>query len=687
LTHPREILPQPNHLEGQSSPYLLQHLYNPVDWYPWGDDAIEKARTENKPIFLSIGYSACHWCHVMERESFENASIALLLNEDFVSIKVDREELPDVDDVYMTFVQAYTGSGGWPLTAFLTPDLKPFFGGTYFPPDDNQGRPGFAHILTRIADLWRDEQAQVIANAQHIVEQLRDNTAPIIPDDTTLDKDLVDDAARDLLNSFDRKWGGFGDAPKFPSGASIQILLRQFHRTGEQPLLDAASHTLDRMAYGGIYDQLGGGFARYSVDDQWLVPHFEKMLYDNALLVPAYLDAWQLTGNPEYARIVRETLDYVMRDMTDESGGFCAAEDADSEGVEGKFYVWDKQEIESLLDADSAGLIKAFYGTSDYGNFEGHNILHVPVPPATFAAEHNYDLDALWSQLEAPRQALLARREQRIHPGKDQKVLASWNGLMIAAFARAAQVLDDSRYRDAAVRAAGFIRDEMLDGTALLHVYCGGAQKIPGYVDDYAAVAIAMTDVYEATSDASWLHLAGELIDAMLARFHDNATNTFFLTTSAHSNLYMRPQPTYDGAVPSGNSLATMAMLRLSYYLDRADWRTLAIDALGAGSDMMKQAPRGFMNQLLTVDYHLHPPAEIAILGCGAEADAMRRVVNSTFVPNRILVAADSAIDLPLLQGKEMIDGKPTAFVCRNYACQLPVTTPDALAEQLRSLL
>ncbi|HCN07179.1 MAG TPA: thioredoxin domain-containing protein [Lentisphaeria bacterium] len=679
----------PNHLAGQSSPYLLQHLYNPVDWYPWGEEAFSRARDDDKPIFLSIGYSACHWCHVMERESFESASIAVLLNDNFVSIKVDREELPDVDDVYMTFVQAYTGSGGWPLSAFLAPNLKPFFGGTYFPPGDNYGRPGFAHILTRIAELWKTERQQVLDNAEHISSTLCEQSAVAQPDgDIALETATLTAAGQELLDSFDRKWGGFGDAPKFPSAASIQILLREYQRTHDDNLLHAATHTLDCMAYGGMYDQLGGGFARYSVDDKWLVPHFEKMLYDNALLVAAYIEAWQVTGNIEYQRIVRETLDYILRDMTDDSGGFHAAEDADSEGVEGKFYVWDKSEIETVLDSESAELFTSFYGITAGGNFEGHNILNIPVPPSTFAASRDLTTDELWNRIGDARDKLMAVREQRVRPGKDHKVLTCWNGLMISAMARAAQVLDDDVYRVAAIRAAAFIRDTMTNDTGLLHVYCNGTARIPGYVDDYAAAALAFMDVYETDGDPAWLRTAAELIDSMIKRFWSAESSAFYLAEEAHSKLFLRSQPNYDGAVPAGNSLAAMALLRSSHFCDRSDYREIAVQVLRRNYDAMKTIPRGFMNLLLALDFHLYLPAEIAIIGDLQDeaAQALLRTVHERFLPSRLLAFADSANDQPLLHGKAMIDDKATAFVCRNFVCDKPTTEVQELARQLTSL-
>ena len=568
-----------NRLAGETSPYLLQHAHNPVDWYPWGTEALERAKKENKPIFVSIGYSACHWCHVMERESFEDTETAEILNRHFIAVKIDREERPDLDEIYMTSVQMITGRGGWPLSVFLTPDLKPFYGGTYFPPQSVQGMPAFKTVLNRMAELWRDRRDGVTHNAEQMLLALRDS-ASVEPSDSGLpDRSVPLRAAAELGREFDPRWGGFGGPPKFPPSAAIALLLRQYSHTGEKSLLEMATVTLDRMAFGGMYDQLGGGFHRYSVDAHWLVPHFEKMLYDNALLSRAYLEAWQATNKELYRRVAAETLDYVLRDMTDAAGGFHSAEDADSEGEEGKFYVWTEDEIEALLGQEDGALFSRYYGVSKAGNFEGRNILHVPLDPPVPPGGENVSREQARTRLEPLRRKLLARREKRVRPGKDDKVLAAWNGMMISALARGYQVTGDDRYLKAATRAADFVLSRMVRDGVLMRTYRGlggpdgrGTAKLPGYLDDYAEVAGGLIDLYEAGFDRRWLQAADELADKMLADFWDQENGGFFYTSAAHKNLLVRTKPFYDGAVPSGNATATLVLLRLSRLLDNRDY-------------------------------------------------------------------------------------------------------------------
>ncbi len=682
-----------NRLADETSPYLQQHMHNPVDWYPWGPEALERARSDDNPIFLSIGYSACHWCHVMERESFENDEIAAFLNTHFISVKVDREELPDVDEVYMTVVQALTGSGGWPLTVFLTPELEPFFGGTYFPPDDMYGRTGFKKLLAQLSELWRDKRDDVLQSARNITTTIRSHTGEASEESGELGVKILVNAAADLEKTFDPHWGGFGGAPKFPPSSSIAVLLRRFRRSGNEHDLYMATYTLEHMAYGGMYDHLGGGFSRYSVDERWLVPHFEKMLYDNALLSTVYLEALQLTGQPLYARVVRETLDYVGRDMTDTGGGFHAAEDADSEGEEGKFYVWSKVEIEKILGPDDTELFSGCYGVSENGNFEGANILNIRYDARTNAQKHGISEEELLARTDAAREKLFAAREQRIRPGKDNKVIAAWNGLMISSFARASCVLGEERYRNAALTAGQFIRDTMMPDGGLQHVFCNGQCKLPGYLDDYSNVGAAFIDLYEATFDRAWLQLALRTTRTMIDRFWEPSNKSFYFTSAEHTTLFMRTQPTYDGAVPSGNSIAAMNLLRLSRFFDNNDYYDMAEAILRRNLKGMQQTPRGYMNMLLAADYYLHPPVEIAVVGTPDTPGtrAMIDALNSRFLPNRIVAFkavgagddTDPGPEVPLLRDKTAIDDRATAYVCRNFACENPVTTPEALLEQL----
>ena len=561
-----------NRLAKETSPYLLQHAHNPVDWYPWGEEALRRAREENKPIFLSIGYAACHWCHVMERESFEDPATAKILNKHFISIKVDRQQRPDVDEIYMTAVQMMTGRGGWPLSVFLTPDLKPFFGGTYFPPEDLHGMPGFKTVLHRVAEVWREQPDDVVDNAQRMVEALRANVAPEPSRTGVPDASVLFAAAGELREQFDTQWGGFGGAPKFPPSGAIALLLRQYARSGDAMLLYMVTVTLDRMAQGGMYDQLGGGFHRYSVDAMWLVPHFEKMLYDNALLTRVYLEAWQATGREPYREVAAGILDYVIRDMTDARGGFHSAEDADSEGEEGKFYVWQPGEIKAVLGEEDGELFCRYYGVSEEGNFEGHNILTAPRDPASRLGATTLTTEQWRDRLARSRERLLTHRNERVRPGKDDNVLAAWNGMMISALARGYQVLGDRRYLAAAQKAADFVLDEMVRDGRLMRAYRGTA-RLPGYLDDYAEMAGGLIDLYEADFDRQWLEAADTLAGKMVADFWDDRDGAFFYTSAAHKNLLVRTKPFQDGAVPSGNSTATIVLLRLSKLLDNAEYR------------------------------------------------------------------------------------------------------------------
>ena len=688
-----------NHLAGETSPYLLQHAHNPVDWHPWGEEALRRAKAENKPIFLSIGYSACHWCHVMERESFEDPETAKILNEHFVAIKVDREERPDLDEIYMTAVQLLTGRGGWPLSVFLTPELKPFYGGTYFPPDDRFGMPSFQRVLKALAEAWREKPDQIADSAEQILQAIQANAAPELSAAGPLDASILDRAVVELRSQFDPRWGGFGAAPKFPSGAAIAVLLRQQLHDGRTDALEMATVTLDRMAYGGIHDQIGGGFHRYSIDARWLVPHFEKMLYDNAILAKAYLEAWQATGKDRYRRVAAGIFDYVLRDMTDARGGFHSAEDADSEGEEGKFYVWRLEEVTAALGDQDAALFAEFYGVSESGNFEGRNILHVPKDPAAFARRKGLSEQELEDRLAPLRRKLLAERARRVRPAKDDKVLSAWNGMMISALARGYQVLGDRRYLAAADKAADFVLTEMVREGTLLRTYRatggveGGVSKLPGYLDDYAETASALVDLYEASFELRWLEAADGLVRKMTADFWDDADGGFFYTSAAHKDLLVRTKPFYDGAVPSGNSTAALVLVRLSKLLDKEEYATKAEAVLASMADRMLEQPRGHLDLLVAADFHLRPTREIAIAGT-ADGDQTRQfleMIHARFLPNKILAlappdaaAAEKAAErVPLLKDKTMLSGKATVYVCEDFACKRPVSEPGDLKRLL----
>ena len=690
-----------NRLAEESSPYLRQHAHNPVDWYPWGAEALRRAREESKPIFLSIGYAACHWCHVMERESFENPAVAAVLNEHFVSIKVDREQRPDVDEIYMTAVQMMTGSGGWPLTVFLTPELEPFFGGTYFPPEDRYGRPGFKRVLEHIAGLWGENPDGVRESARSLTGALRDAVALAPAGEGGLDASLTPRAARELAAAFDRAWGGFGEAPKFPPSGAITLLLREYARTGDEGLLRMATTTLDRMARGGMYDQIGGGFHRYSTDERWLVPHFEKMLYDNALLARAYLEAWQIAGKELYRRVAAETLDYLLRDMSDRGGGFHSSEDADSEGEEGVFYVWGPDEVSAVLGEEDGELFCATYGVTEAGNFEGQSILNLLRAPEETASERGIPLEELEERLAPLREKLLRAREGRVRPGKDDKILAAWNGMAISALARGQQVLGDERYGKAAARAADFVLTGMLSDGRLLRSHPGAgspgaARRIPGFLDDYAEMINGLVDLYEATFDPGWLEAADQLCRRMLDDFWDEERGGFFYTSADHTDLLVRTKPYHDGAVPSGNSTAAVALLRLSRLFESELYRQRAEATIGSASALMRSRPSILLNMISAADRHLLPSHEVVIAGeaDGEDTKRLLEVVRSAWIPNRTLALAEPGgtpflepgREMPLLEGRRMISGRAAAYVCEDLACQRPVTEAAELEELLREI-
>ena len=688
----------PNQLINETSPYLLQHAHNPVDWYSWGDAALDRSREEDKPILLSIGYSACHWCHVMERESFEDEAIASLMNTNFVNIKVDREERPDLDAVYMEAVQMLTGSGGWPMTVFLTPEGKPFYGGTYFPPADRMGMPGFPRVLLAVSEAYRTNRGEIERVTQQLTEQMG-RSSQMAPSSGLLSVDLLHEAYSRLATNFDYQNGGFGAAPKFPQPMTPEFLLRYHHHGYNPRALDMVELTLEKMAYGGMYDQLGGGFHRYSTDAFWLVPHFEKMLYDNALLARLYLHAFQITGRDLYRRITEETLDYVLREMTDAEGGFYSAQDADSEGEEGKFFVWAPDQIRAVLGEEEGNLFGGYYGVTDTGNFEGANILNVPQEPETFALEHGISAEYLESVITQGKVKLLAEREKRIHPLRDDKVIASWNGLMLRSFAEAGISLGRPDYLAAATKNATFLLEDMMRGGRLLRTYREGQAKLPGFLEDYACVADGLLALYEATFNFRWLDSAVALVDTMIELFWDEAIGGFYDTGIEHEALVTRPRDVFDNAQPCGSSVASEVLLRLAVFTGNEDYNLKGARPLRALSRLMTQAPGGAAYWLGVLDFYVSIPQEIAIIGPQQDAatEELRNTVFGRFLPNKVVVGRDTSPaaaaagdgstpeGIPLLEGRGMVDGKPTAYVCQHYVCQLPVTDATALAVQLES--
>jgi uncharacterized protein YyaL (SSP411 family) len=678
-----------NRLAGETSPYLLQHQRNPVNWHPWGEEALAKSRAEDKPIFLSIGYSACHWCHVMERESFENEETARLLNEHFVCIKVDREERPDIDAIYMDAVQMMTGQGGWPMSMFLLPDLRPFYGGTYFPPGDKYGRPGFRSLLMNLAGVYKTRRAELEENAGKIAGALT-QSSETAPAEGELGRDLISRAAEELKGRFDPEWGGFGGAPKFPPSVSLMVLLREWRRSGDAELLHMAEFTLQRMALGGMYDHLGGGFHRYSVDAQWLVPHFEKMLYDNALLPRIYLEAHQATGNAFYKSVAVDTLDYVLREMTSPEGGFYSAQDADSEGEEGKFFVWTPGEVEAIIGED-AGLFCRFYGATEAGNFEGKNILHIPVGPTRFCEQEGIGEEEIYEILERSRRKLFAERGKRVKPGLDDKILTSWNGLMIGTMAQAARATGKEAYLEAARRAAAFALEKMRGPRGLLRTHRAGESRLNAYLDDYAFLTAGLVDLYEASFEVRWLEEAASLAREMIDRYWDETEGGFFFTSNDHETLIVRKKISQDSAIPSGNSVAAAALLRLGKLTGDTGFGEKGAAVLRAFGKYLAGAPAAFQMMLVALDFHLDRPLEVAICGApGAEdTKAMIRAVNEGFLPNKVAAflpadTGDLEKTVPLLAGKKALEGKATAYLCENFTCREPLTDPDAVREFLR---
>jgi len=694
-----------NRLARETSPYLRQHAHNPVEWYPWGEEALARARRENKPIFLSIGYSACHWCHVMERESFENEAIASLMNERFVNIKVDREERPDLDEIYMAATQLLTRQGGWPNSVFLTPDLRPFYAGTYFPPEARFGRPGFPEVLRGVSEAFEKKQDEVTRVAGEVTEQIR-LMSEARPAEAPPTARLLDRAFGELAGRFDAAHGGFGGAPKFPHPMDVLFLLRYHRRSGNVEALRMAVISLDRMARGGINDQLGGGFHRYSVDAQWLVPHFEKMLYDNALLARAYLEAAQAVaplpsssalpegGGPvaaAFRTVARETLDWVLREMTSPEGGFYSSLDADSEGEEGKYYVWTPQEVEAVLGRQEAALVGSIYGITPEGNFEhGRSILHLPKPLAERATELRTDEAEMRLRLAGARARLLQARERRVRPGRDDKILADWNALMISALAIGARLFDEPRYRDAAARAARTILTSMRKDGRLLHSCLLGEARHAAYLTDHAFLLAACLDLYEATFDPEWVEEARRLAAATLDLFRDPEGEGFFLTARDHETLIARTREGNDGATPAGVSVLAHALPRLAALTGDTALVKVAEGILRLYRGRMERMPSAFGMMLCALDQALDGQRQIVLAGRPGDAAlrAFHEVLRATYMPNAVHALADTtdagqAKKVPLLEGKTDVGGRPAAYVCQDGACKLPVTTPD----EMRGLL
>ncbi|MBV8054319.1 MAG: thioredoxin domain-containing protein [Deltaproteobacteria bacterium] len=680
---------KPNRLLQEQSPYLRQHAYNPVDWYPWGQEALARAKAEDKPILLSIGYSACHWCHVMERESFENEAIARLMNENFVSVKVDREERPDLDQIYMDAVQVLTGRGGWPLTVFLTPDGKPFYGGTYFPPEDRHGIAGFPRVLTAIADAYHNQPTDVQQNVERLTEAIA-ALADYKPQPGEMRADLALAGARALAQSYDRTHGGIGGAPKFPNMFVFSLFLRMYAEENEQTFGDMVHQTLLKMAKGGIYDQLGGGFHRYSVDERWLVPHFEKMLYDNALLARLYLEAGCALKQPEFFRIARETLDYALREMTSPEGGFYSSQDADSEGEEGRFFLWTPNEVRTVLDEELAPLTARFFDVSDDGNFEGRNILHRTIELAEAARMFKRPPEEISTSIETARELLFYARERRIKPGRDEKILAAWNGMMISAFAEGYRVLGDERFLQAAARAADFVKTRLWDGRALRRSFKDGLARFNGYLEDYSLIVSALVDIYEASLDRRYLKFAQELAEVMIERFADRENGGFFFTSDDHENLITRGKAAFDGSTPSGNSAAVMALLRLHSYLGNQRYLAEAEKTLRLFAPFMEKQPFAFSHMLEAADFFQRGPTEIVIiaeLGTTLMSEWLKRL-GLRYVPNRAIFAVDpngtGDTFLPeAAAGKKQIAGRITAYVCRERVCSPPITSLEELEATL----
>jgi len=678
-----------NHLANETSPYLLQHADNPVDWYPWGEEALDRAKSEDKPILLSIGYAACHWCHVMEHESFEDPETARLMNDLFICIKVDREERPDIDQIYMKFVQMTTGSGGWPLNVFLTPDQEPFYGGTYFPPDDRYGRPSWTKALQSANKFYRENKQKLKENIDIIKEEFKKSQEEGGLSDIPEPK-IMQSSAQQLASLYDPRFGGIGRAPKFPAVYPLSLFLRNFYVTGSREYLDMVTHTLDRMAKGGIYDQIGGGFARYSVDEKWLVPHFEKMLYDNAQLVPLYLDAYMLSDNKYFKEIAEGILTFVMRELLSPDGGFYSSLDADSEGVEGKFYVWEKSEIDALLGDNESKVFCDYYDVTEKGNFEDKNILHIQTDLQTSAARFNLTVDEVKDILKESRVILLEARSKRVRPGLDDKILTSWNGLMLTAFARMYQVDRNDVYKKVIEKNINFIKSNLFSNGHLLRTYNKGKAKYHAYLDDYAFLIQGLLDAYEAVFDVEYLEWAHELSEYANQNFWDDDKYGYFYTSSEQKELIERMKDEHDASLPSGTAIMMMNLLRFYSLTESGEFISMAEQILKKYGKRMESNPYGYASYLLGFDFYTQKPKEIVlVLPQDSDAQKYYDTIFKTYLPNKVVIALKedqtaSTLSASLLQGKIPIDGKITAYVCHNFACSQPVFTTDDLANLLK---
>jgi uncharacterized protein YyaL (SSP411 family) len=672
-----------NALINETSPYLLQHAHNPVNWYPWGAEALAKARTEGKPILLSIGYSACHWCHVMAHESFEDEEIARLMNENFINIKVDREERPDLDQIYMSAVQMMTGHGGWPMTMFLTPEGVPFYGGTYYPPADRYNMPGFPRVLLSVAEAYRSQGEQVASTATAMLGELR-RLGLAEESRDVLTVEVLDSAYRRTAANYDRVHGGFGGAPKFPPAMTLEFFLHTHYRNHSAEALSMVTETCHKMAEGGMYDQLGGGFHRYSVDAKWLVPHFEKMLYDNALLSRLYLHVYQVTRDEFYRRIAEEILDYVVREMTDSSGGFYSSQDADSEGEEGKFFVWSRPEVIDALGESDGAIFSDYYDVTEPGNFEGHNILHVKAPLDEVAAKHGVSIERAREIIETSRRTLFEIRERRIKPGRDEKILTAWNGLMLVSFAEAAAILDREDYGEVARANATFLLSNLQKDGLLLRTHKAGESKLNAYLEDYANLIHGLIALYESTGEFEWFENALGLADKMIEQFWDDEAGGFFFTGQSHEQLIVRSKEWLDNATPSGNSVAALALLRLALLTANDDYRRRATTILRLMADQIRRYPSAFGFALSALDFYLSSALEVAIVGEGHDSrlQDLLRAFWHLYLPNRVLAVCTTSFE----QAASRIRGYQNTtdrLFCEGYVCKSPALSGDELRKQL----
>ncbi len=679
-----------NRLIHETSPYLLQHAHNPVNWYPWGGEAFKAAKNENKPILLSIGYSACHWCHVMERESFENEEIAALMNDLFVNIKVDREERPDLDEIYMSAVQMLTGRGGWPMTVFLTPEGKPFDGGTYFPPRDRHGMPGFPKILVGVANAYRERPQDVEKSAAQILAALK-RMSQSTASASSFAPNIIGESIDQIARTYDSDQGGFGQAPKFPNAGIYELFLRQHYHSKDERYSEMVTHTLQKMANGGIYDQLGGGFHRYSVDEKWLVPHFEKMLYDNAQLVKIYAQVFCATGDPFFRQVVEETVNYLLREMLHGEGGFYSTQDADSEGEEGKYFVWSPDEVNRILGKETGEIFGRIYDVTEFGNFEGKNILHPVLTLEQAARLFRKETNEIAALVRDAKIRLFGEREKRVKPLRDDKILTSWNGLALSGLAEAIKILPKFDYIEAAQRTTAFFYEKMFREDLLLHTYSQGEGKLLAYLDDYALLGLGLLDLYEAIFDRSYIERAEGLAAILIREFWDDAGGAFFFTGKSHEQLITRAKPVYDGSVPSGNAAAAQFLTRLYYFTGTDNYMSRAKGVLRSFCDLMQNQPFGFAHMLCALDLFLKKPKEIVVAGRRSDPKTVELLseIHHLYLPNKILQLADPGDSLekisPLLAGKKQIGDSPTAYVCHNSTCSAPVVTWEALKVLLDS--